>query len=298
MATVDKSGRERLVSILAEGLAAGTPAPSLYARLSAEATDRSEIDAALSRAASDRTSDKGRLADLHALHRTRPDAHAVIRAVLGAVPHESSPADPQAAIRHWAERFDRAAAISPEASVALHSLGDADRLEQATREIVAALRSRGLIGAGTRLLDLGCGTGRLAHALGSDIASYLGLDVSERMIDIARSRGGHLARTRFEVRAAHQLDRLDAGSFDLAVALDSFPYVVAAGLAADTLRAIGRVLEPGGTVAIFNLAYGCREADEVRTAGALAGDTGFDLIEAAAGLFESWDGRLIRLRRR
>lgn len=289
-------GRTRLAAILAEGLAAGTPAPSLYARLCAEAADRSEIDTALTRARPDPDGRNARLAALRALHSARPDAYATLRTVLDAVPHDAAPADPEAAIRRWATLFDTAAALSPEASVALHSLGDPDRLAIATGEIVAALRDRGLIGARTRLLDLGCGTGRLALALGREIAAYLGLDVSARMIEIARSRCGRLENARFAVRPAHRLDDLEAGSFDLAIALDSFPYVVAAGLAGETFRAMRQGLGPGGTVAIFNFAYGCDGDEEVRAATALARETGFDLIEASAGLFESWDGRLLRFR--
>src|ERR671930_1493712 len=46
--------------------------------------------------------------------------------------------------------------------------------------------------AGRRVLDLGCGAGQLAHHLaGRGAAEVIGIDLSERMLALARARWAH-----------------------------------------------------------------------------------------------------------
>ena len=47
---------------------------------------------------------------------------------------------------------------------------------------------------GMRVLDVGCGPGRHAHALARAGVEVVGVDISERFIDLAR-QGPHRART-------------------------------------------------------------------------------------------------------
>ncbi|RWF13841.1 methyltransferase domain-containing protein, partial [Mesorhizobium sp.] len=74
------------------------------------------------------------------------------------------------------------AAISPAASVQLSSLGDEDSLSATTGEIALWLERQGMLGTRNRILDIGCGIGRLEHALGAMAGRIVGIDISPRMI--------------------------------------------------------------------------------------------------------------------
>ncbi len=154
------------------------------------------------------------------------------------------------------EGFDRAAAISPEASVAAYSLGDPALLQAATDELIAWLGTRGLLRGD--VLDLGCGIGRVAAALASHVNSVLGLDIAPGMIAEARRRHG--AAGRFAITDGMRL-ALPDNAFDLILAIDSFPYLLQAGVADRHVADAARVLRPGGTLAILNLSYRGPEAD-------------------------------------
>lgn len=58
---------------------------------------------------------------------------------------------------------------------------------------------------GSRVLDLACGIGRWADVVATVADSYLGLDFSEELIDIARERN-HAPNVRFRVGCAADLD--------------------------------------------------------------------------------------------
>ena len=153
------------------------------------------------------------------------------------------------------EAYDRAAQCSPEAAVAAYSLGRADLLAQATNEVVTWLRMKTQT-AGARVLDLGCGIGRIVNAL-TEAGSVTGADVSFAMLREARMRvGTHIGL----VQTGTPLPFRGA-AFDLALAVDSFPYVVLAGEAENTMAEIVRVLDSRGRIAILNLSYRGLEAD-------------------------------------
>lgn len=104
----------------------------------------------------------------------------------------------------------------------------------------SAFRRAGL-GKGTRLLDVGCGAGTAlvhARALGAEVA---GIDASEALVGIARSR---LPGSRIDVGDMEALPFADA-SFDLVTGFNSFQF------ASDIPHALGeaaRVCRSGGAV--------------------------------------------------
>jgi SAM-dependent methyltransferase len=175
------------------------------------------------------------------------EAFEVVRGVLAAVDHDrlQSPQD-------WAAAFDRACAVSPEASVALYSLGDAARLGEVTRETVDWLDGQGVLGPERRVLEIGCGAGRFLQALAPRAGFLVGLDVSEAMAKEARRRSPGAAVLRTGGRDLRAF--ADAG-FDLVLAVDSFPYLVKAGVAETHLVECARVLAPGGDLVILNWSY-------------------------------------------
>jgi SAM-dependent methyltransferase len=195
--------------------------------------------------------------------------------------------------------FDRAVAHSPEASVALYSLGDPAILAQATTEIVGWLHANQLLRPEADVLDLGCGIGRIAAAVAPLCRSVLGLDVSAGMVAEARQRNAALPNVRFDHTAGRDLDALPGGAFDLVLATDSFPYIVQAGpdVVGRHVAGAARVLRPGGALAVLNFSYrGDRAADRA-DAAALAAAHGFTLEQDGTAPFGVWDGTAFVLRR-
>lgn len=193
--------------------------------------------------------------------------------------------------------FDRAVAHSPEASVALYSLADPAILAAATEEIMAWLRSHGLLGGD--VLDLGCGIGRVAARLAGECSSVLGLDVSSGMIAEARRRHGDLPCARFEVTAGETLEAIGTDSVDLVLAIDSFPYVVQVGdhVARAHIEGAARALRPAGTLVVLNLSYRDDDALDASDLTRWTDATGLVIAEQATRPFSLWDGVAYRLRK-
>jgi SAM-dependent methyltransferase len=101
---------------------------------------------------------------------------------------------------------------------------------------------------GMRVLDVGCGPGRHAHALADRGILVHGIDISRRFIDIARS----------DAPDGATFARLDARSlpfdreFDAAICLcqGAFGLMTADGQDQNVLAGIARALRPGGRLAL------------------------------------------------
>ena len=188
--------------------------------------------------------------------------------------------------------FDRAVALSPEASVALYSLGDPAILAAATAELLAWLEGERLLTPGMDVLDFGCGIGRVAAAMAARARSVLGVDVSPAMIAAARARCAGQANVSFVAGSGHGLEMAADQSHDLVLAVDSFPYLMQAGvaLAGRHVAEAARVLRPGGALVVLNLSYrGDAEADDALAA---AWAVRHRLMLRACGVrpFSLWDG--------
>jgi SAM-dependent methyltransferase len=103
------------------------------------------------------------------------------------------------------------------------------------------------VGAGTTLLDIGCGSGyaaRMAAALG---ATVTGIDITPELIEIARER---VPSGDFKVAPMDSLPFRD-GSFDTAVGFNSFQF---ADNPARAVQEAARVVKPNGLVAATTFA--------------------------------------------
>ncbi len=195
--------------------------------------------------------------------------------------------------------FDYSVQESEEASVALYSLGSPEILAQATGEIVAWLERRNVLGPSRRVLQIGCGIGRLERALAPRVAEAYGIDVSSKMIEAARRRCAGIANVKLEVTSGRDLSAFEDGRFEVVYAVDSFPYLVQSGMELVRLHfaEAARVLTPGGDFIILNFSYGglARDKAAVRALGAAGG---FDALIDGETPFRLWDGAAFHLRRR
>jgi len=117
--------------------------------------------------------------------------------------------------------------------------------EEARRNAPGVLARLGL-GAGARLLDLGCGEGRYARALAACGCRVTGVDLSEALLAEARRRSPGLPGAPTYLRA--DMRTLPFGpQFDGVVSLfTSFGYFDAPADDARVLGEVARVLAPGG----------------------------------------------------
>jgi SAM-dependent methyltransferase len=229
--------------------------------------------------------------------RLRPDTWPTVHGAAAAVPHGPFPGRPAEIVADFASSFDAAAKLSPEASVALYSLGDADSLAAATAEIAVWLREAGLLGPECEILDVGCGIGRLEAALGAKVGRIIGTDISEEMIKIARQRCETLHNVEFRLTSGLGLADFAGASFDCVVAVDTFPYLVAAGgdLAEWHIHEAARVLKPAGELVILNYSYRGAPVQDREDVERIAEATGLRTILAGTRPFGRWDGAAFRM---
>ncbi len=96
-------------------------------------------------------------------------------------------------------------------------------------------------------LDFACGTGRILQHLAGRVQAAVGIDVSEKMLDVARSHAPHAELIQQDIT---QVDALGDRQFNLITAFRFFPNAEPA-LRESAMRSMVRHLAPGG-VLIFN----------------------------------------------
>jgi SAM-dependent methyltransferase len=99
------------------------------------------------------------------------------------------------------------------------------------------------IGAGQRVLEVGCGSGVFLRAAADRGATVTGIDASERLVEIARARVPEADVTVGDLQVMPYAD----DSFDVVAGFNSF-FFAADMLAA--LREAGRVAKPGGSIVV------------------------------------------------
>jgi SAM-dependent methyltransferase len=219
-----------------------------------------------------------------------PDAWDRLQATV--VDHHVMAASPDEALARWSAVYDRIAAVSPEAGVALYALGNPELLKAATKEIVDYLRVRELLYGARGVIEIGCGIGRLVAALAPEVRSIAGIDISEEMIREARRRCAAHNNVRLLRGSGKDLAQFESACVDLILAVDVFPYMVQTGaeIGWSNVSESARVLRLGGTLAIFNFSYrGDIEQDRAEVAH-LAERAGFAVAENGIRPFKLWDG--------
>lgn len=102
------------------------------------------------------------------------------------------------------------------------------------------------IGEGERVLDLGCGNGRLSELFRDKNIEYIGVDNSEKLIEIAKAK---YPEAKFQVASALNLPFPD-DYFDKIFSIAVLHHIPSDELRQEFIKEAKRVLKPGGILII------------------------------------------------
>ena len=105
--------------------------------------------------------------------------------------------------------------------------------------------------ASTRVLDIGCGTGRLAVDLANQAGDVLGVDIAESLLFRARATASARGLENVSFRQWTSDQPLEGGPFD-AVLISGVLNCVTPEIAGDIVHAAAGVLKPGGLLYLRN----------------------------------------------
>lgn len=122
--------------------------------------------------------------------------------------------------------------------------GTIDRLEQ----VLDAVLLRLLGHRGKRVLDVGCGTGRLAQAMSTEAGHVALMDPSTGMLEKARQRLGGCGNVSF-FSGDIEKDVPPGGNYDVITAVSVMHHLASPGLAVENMKS---ALAPGGKIIIVD----------------------------------------------
>lgn len=206
----------------------------------------------------------------------------------------------ETAIAQSRRLFDHSVSVSPEASVALYSLGSPQLLAEATAEVVSVLEAWQVLGGERDALEIGCGIGRLLQPLAARLRRLVGIDIAGNMLEVARTRLQALPNVELRLTDGRDLRDFGDASFELVYSVDAFPYLVRGGIAlvATHFSEVARVLKPGGDFVIFNYAYGRPRDEDAREVAELAAAAKLSVARCDVTPFKLWNGIGFHLQRR
>src|SRR4051812_7915544 len=128
---------------------------------------------------------------------------------------------------------------------------DAERFwamgEEALDKILSLLGVR--IEPGDRVVEIGCGVGRLTRPLAARAADVRALDVSGRMLELAREHNGALGNVTWILGDGTTLHGVASESATVCVSHVVFQHIDDPQVTLGYIREIGRILEPSGWAA-------------------------------------------------
>jgi len=108
------------------------------------------------------------------------------------------------------------------------------------------------LGSGDRVLDLGCGNGRLYEVLKDKSIDYIGVDNSSELLDLAKKRWGENESRRFLLGDAINLDWWKGEKYNVVFLIATLHHIPSRDLRKKVLENVGRVLSPNGFLIMTN----------------------------------------------
>lgn len=105
------------------------------------------------------------------------------------------------------------------------------------------------LAASDRVVEIGCGVGRLTRVIASRCESVEALDVSERMLALAQEHNPEATNVRWVLGDGTSLHGVASGSADAVISHVVFQHIPDPAVTLGYVREIGRVLRPGGWAA-------------------------------------------------
>lgn len=99
---------------------------------------------------------------------------------------------------------------------------------------------------GLRLLEIGCGVGRMTRHLAERFAHVTAIDISPTMIAEARRLNGHIANAEFREGSGTDLAGLPDASFDRVMSYIVFQHIPDSAVILGYIREALRVMKPDG----------------------------------------------------
>jgi SAM-dependent methyltransferase len=97
-----------------------------------------------------------------------------------------------------------------------------------------------------RVIEIGCGAGRMTRAIAGRVAGVTGIDVSPRMLEIAREQNPQLDNVEWMLGDGSTLAGVPDTSADVCLSHIVFQHLPDPKLTLGYVREMGRVLTPGG----------------------------------------------------
>lgn len=151
---------------------------------------------------------------------------------------------------NWRARTPADAVASVDGSVS------EDVVRHTGRWAAAQVRAALDVGSEDRVLELGCGVGRIGRELAPHCREWVGADISDNMIDHAIERTSGLNNVSFHKLTRTSLEMIDDESVDKAYSIAVFCHMDKEDLYL-YLQELNRVLRPGGLIFVetWNLVH-------------------------------------------
>ncbi len=158
-------------------------------------------------------------------------------------------------IKSYKQYWNSQAQTPAAALAAVDGSGNESIVQRTGRFAAAQMRAALDLQPSDRVLELGCGVGRIGKELASDCAHWTGVDISEQMIGHAKQRMAGMDNVGFHQLQRSSLDMIPDASIDKAYSLAVLCHMDKEDLYL-YLEELYRVLAPGGMIYVdtWNLA--------------------------------------------
>lgn len=130
---------------------------------------------------------------------------------------------------------------------------------------------------GDRVVEIGCGAGRMTRAIAARVADVRAVDVAPAMLRIAEGENGNLDNVEWLLGDGESLDGIPDASADACVSHVVLQHIPDPQVTLGYVREMGRVLRPGGWAA-----FQVSNAPEIHTARPTGPLRAWDVIRGRA----------------